>query len=376
MKPDFSATPGRRSWAKPVVLVKTGVLHAPAAVPDARHLQTPAVPGLKRRPARLALLALHLLAVPSGLAVPAFLGLRRLGQPASIVDALSIVFPWLVFPVAGSLAIGLVARTRRGALLPALAAGLLLNVYGPYYLPRPAVDVSGPTFTGMTYNVLYSARQVQPFLAQVAAHAPDVIAFQEFQPPKSLAITAALAERYPYQAVAGTFGLFSRFPLAGCELIYSADRDSDIVQRCHLEIQGRRLTIFNVHLRTPRVSMARLPGLKLPLVFGLAPARRDGDLETLFAASDRTPGAQLVLGDFNLTDQSPSYRHMRSRWGDAFRSAGWGLGFTFRSAGLPFPTWRIDYILHSADLAALDAHLGWFDGSDHRPVVARLGFIQ
>jgi len=43
---------------------------------------------------------------------------------------------------------------------------------------------------------------------------------------------------------------------------------------------------------------------------------------------------------------------------------------------VPFPTQRIDYIWHSAGLAAGTAEVGQAGGSDHLPVVARLSFVQ
>jgi len=36
--------------------------------------------------------------------------------------------------------------------------------------------------------------------------------------------------------------------------------------------------------------------------------------------------------------------------------------------------WRIDYVFHSPDLLAFSTAVGDYSGSDHRPVIARLGF--
>lgn len=60
----------------------------------------------------------------------------------------------------------------------------------------------------------------------------------------------------------------------------------------------------------------------------------------------------------------------------SFPSAGWGFGHTARMAHIPFPLLRIDYIWHTADLAARRAYVGPDVGSDHRPVIAELQLLR
>jgi endonuclease/exonuclease/phosphatase (EEP) superfamily protein YafD len=76
-----------------------------------------------------------------------------------------------------------------------------------------------------------------------------------------------------------------------------------------------------------------------------------------------------MVGDFNLTPWSPVF--------DAVLSAGQlndtGMGFGVRPTWYVFPTWagglKIDHILSSQNIAAVNYRVGPDVGSDHRAVI-------
>ena len=113
------------------------------------------------------------------------------------------------------------------------------------------------------------------------------------------------------------------------------------------------------------------------LAFVSAPAMAAGDAAAGLKAMKELN--LIVLGDLNLPDRSGAYRQLTTRLDDAHREAGWGLGYTFPQGlvwgrfWVPFPFLRTDYVLHSPDIRALDIQRGTPSGSDHLPVVARLG---
>jgi endonuclease/exonuclease/phosphatase (EEP) superfamily protein YafD len=81
------------------------------------------------------------------------------------------------------------------------------------------------------------------------------------------------------------------------------------------------------------------------------------------------------MGDMNLSDRQDQYGELDDHLEDAHYERGFGLGFTrtnYPQIGLPM--WRIDYIFHTDDMVSLKVNLGDFAGSDHRPVIAQLGF--
>ncbi len=96
------------------------------------------------------------------------------------------------------------------------------------------------------------------------------------------------------------------------------------------------------------------------------------------ARVEKVDGPVVLLGDFNLTDQTDQYRRITGSLRDAHRAAGWGFGHTFPAHGriyvlpIPVPLIRIDYVFYSPGLAAIETHLGENAGSDHRPVIATL----
>ena len=86
---------------------------------------------------------------------------------------------------------------------------------------------------------------------------------------------------------------------------------------------------------------------------------------------------RLLVRDFNMSDQSADYWRIASRHEDAYRSAGWGLGFTFSSL-LPHIGWtpalaRLDYVFYDESFETLEARV-WphSGGSDHLPVFVTL----
>ena len=91
-------------------------------------------------------------------------------------------------------------------------------------------------------------------------------------------------------------------------------------------------------------------------------------------------GPIILMGDFNLTDQTRHYSQITRTLTDVYREAGWGLGHTFPAGGfyprVPLPLIRIDYIFHSRELAGLEARTGDSVGSDHIPVIARLSLVK
>lgn len=326
------------------------------------------------QPARLGRAFVDGLALLTVLPVVAYAILRHTSRPPAAIQALGLVLPWMALPLVLALSLSLLAHARLGIYLTGVVLGAFLVGYGPRFLPRPAAQTAGPSFSVMTYNTLYTTRHADPVLKQIERFDPDIVALQEFYPPKNAAIAAELSRVYPYANWDRGYGLFSRFPLLDCAVERASWDVSGWVQRCRTEIAGRAATLYNVHLRPPYALETRLPLLNRRAVLGMDWSRRAGDLDVALKFIGQESGPQIVLGDFNMSDLEPPYAALRQRWGDAFREVGRGLGFTFHRAELPFPLWRIDYVFHTSDLAAQSARLGWFSESDHRPVIARLGF--
>ena len=312
-----------------------------------------------------------------GLTLTAYLLARlTVGERWDSVAYANNFVPWWALGGAILGGIGLLARWRwllAALQLPGIATFLLAS--GPMLLPRdsPALP-DGLALTVATYNVKGSVSDPQRVTAVIARLDADVIALQELGPDQAESLAAALADGYPYQALYPLLpvhgvGILSHYPIRDEEVIRPFP-DSMLTLRATLDVDGTAITVYVAHPPPPR-------HILLPVTYDHS--RRDAEVTILrerYLA--RETGPLIVVGDFNMSDQSDAYRQLDALLDDSFREAGRGLGFTFPdqlwSRQRLFPLLlRIDYIWHNAHFAARHAHVGDDSGtSDHRPVVAEL----
>jgi endonuclease/exonuclease/phosphatase family metal-dependent hydrolase len=79
----------------------------------------------------------------------------------------------------------------------------------------------------------------------------------------------------------------------------------------------------------------------------------------------KSPYKVIVCGDFNDTPVSYTYQKVRGNLADAFMESGEGIGNTYQGS---FPSFRIDYILHSRELKSYNYQTKHIVLSDHYPV--------
>jgi endonuclease/exonuclease/phosphatase family metal-dependent hydrolase len=75
----------------------------------------------------------------------------------------------------------------------------------------------------------------------------------------------------------------------------------------------------------------------------------------------------VLVGDLNAVPSAAEIKTLTARWKDTWTEVGVGLGYT---SAVPFPTRRIDYVLHSTALKATAASVPSSLASDHLPVSA------
>ena len=350
---------------------RTHAQGAPPALLD--HPPASSPPGFLKR---LAIAGVNLLApLHAGLIITYF-ALRWLGGgDLWFVDALGYVLPWLFVPLVVLLPAVLLRRSRLLLVLVAVPTALFLFTYGHLYLPRWPVRAAGPTFTVMTHNVLYLNSDADGVAAAIEAHAPDFFGLRELEPPMAEALASQFADRYPYYKLEPGCGFFSRYPILQYEAFRLSRGEGSWVQHCVVDIDGYQVNVLSVHPRSPPLLGFHPFGLPLGIPTGFANQGRDADVRDLLSRLEQVDRPLVVIGDFNLTDQQSLYAPLTRHLRDAHRESGWGTGFTFtRFPRFGIPTWRIDYVFHSADLVALSTAVGDCGGSDHRPVIARLVF--
>lgn len=310
-----------------------------------------------------------------------FLLLRGLVGESWSVIALFNSFAHLLF-IPALLLMPLALLLRRRLLIAILLPVLLLFVldYGVTFTSRPA-HAADNELRLLTYNLKAQTHNLDPALSVIRDIDADVVALQEVSTEMAARIKSDLIEMYPYQALHPQTGnpipgqaVLSRWPLLADTYwrVYLA------AQRVTLDIDGQPVTVYNAHPMQPMQ----------PDGFSM----RGQDIDDILERADAETVPLLLVGDFNMSDQSDDYRRVAADYHDSYRAAGWGLGFTF-PADLPFlgagaaqppglvrhfpALVRLDYVFHDAYFETLTAEV-WPErgGSDHLPVVATLALVE
>lgn len=257
--------------------------------------------------------------------------------------------------------------------------GIGLIALGPAiwsFVPNPqragsaASDGAAPTLRVMSFNVNADNRDPVPVDAAVAAADPDVVAIQEFTDFHRQFLRPTLEKRYPHVHVSNVnagVGVYSKTPLRISEAPQFADLDGVSRTRCEIDLDGRPLALYVVHLRRPtsletfrqsRVELARLMA---------------------YVKGDRLP--VLVAGDFNFTRLTPNATVMSAhglRSAHAISGAS-GAAVTRR---IDAPVLRhvlgfdIDHVFVGRDFTSSHFAVGSGIGSDHLPIIVDIRWKQ
>lgn len=301
-------------------------------------------------------------------------------DPATSVPYL--LLSWAAFmlrtflvPIGFVAALILIVALRNRRTILSLALGMLLiPTIAPelrHILPRAAPPVlRGETLTLMTVNLWEYNPRPDAMAASILAADADVVLIQEFTPAWQRVLFETLADRYPHRAWTqrcDAFGMaiFSKRPFVEPVRSDFTPGSHDIPQmRAVVEINGRRVVIYNVHLAPPR-----------QLSFFATQNRQFAALRTLFSQEH---GPLVVAGDWNFGDLSDHVFRIKS---DGFSDA-WAQAGNWRGATWPGDcNWfralagvRIDHVFLKGGPACDAARTLDACGSDHLPTIVRIGF--
>jgi endonuclease/exonuclease/phosphatase (EEP) superfamily protein YafD len=262
-----------------------------------------------------------------------------------------------------------ILRRRRLLLvtLPVLIFALGPDVWN--YVPGQRAAVDGEAITVLTANLLYANRDTAPLVAEVRAADADVVLLQEYTPAWQAAVRPALAAKYPYvqdltREDAFGWAIYSKYPFdAPVNANLTLGNWGTPQMRAVLQINGRPVAFYNVHLLPPRT---------LPYMTGQR--EEFADLLDVLRA-ERLP--IVLCGDFNFTNRSPFAAEL-ARLGlrDVHQISGWGRGATWPVTRFfrALPGIRLDHIYISHELTSPACDVGFGHGSDHRPVTGTIGF--
>ncbi|MFS8204099.1 endonuclease/exonuclease/phosphatase family protein [Streptomyces sp. CWNU-52B] len=266
---------------------------------------------------------------------------------------LETFLPWLGLAVPLLSVLAVLRRSVTALVVVLLPAAVWAQLFGG----RLLADDRGPhDLTAVQHNVSDVNTDPTGTARALIEGAPDLVALEEVTPSALPAYEKALGPDYPYHAVEGTVGLWSRHPLSAVRPVDI--RPAGIGAGWN---RGMRSTV-----RTPRgdiaVYVAHLPSIRLGPA-GLGSGRRDESAELLGAAlaAERLDPV-ILLGDFNGSVDDRGLDPVLSR----MDSTGGSRGFAF-SWPASFPVSRIDHVMaRSATVTGVRTLPA--TGSDHLPV--------
>lgn len=265
---------------------------------------------------------------------------------------------------------------------------------------QPAADTEMPVQV-MSYNCrsfhdMHQGNAVIPpaeMAAFLASYQPDVLCLQEF-PTGSKHTAAYIAEisrqtgmAHHYLLSGGCLMLFSRYPIRDRGGHYFDNRSNGYLF-ADVQVATQSLRIFNLHLQTNAVTHLteevakegnfREKGTWLNVQGILGRYQRAATMRvqqaTEIAEKARNSPVPVVLcGDFNDVPLSRTYHILEGDLQDGFRAGARGLATTFAGS---VPALRIDYIFTHPTLRVLDYRVSRAGGSDHYPVLSRLGVTR
>ncbi|HVF11145.1 MAG TPA: endonuclease/exonuclease/phosphatase family protein, partial [Abditibacteriaceae bacterium] len=227
----------------------------------------------------------------------------------------------------------------------------------------------------MTYNIRYGSRGASRIVQIMNETQPDIVCLQETRPelpgPDPVPQMKYLLPDW-HLARDGEVTTFSRYPIVAHRSHKMPSRTGRVVLETQIALEGRRLSVFNVHMSTAAVptggpTSARRSRFGMPIYTSATAAIRRRQTAILLGVTSQATSPQIVMGDFNNPPRGLIYRALKGRFQDAFRAAGWGWGYTFRS---DLPLMRIDYIFLGPGVHAVRSFVPRVTASDHRPVVA------
>lgn len=324
---------------------------------------------------------------PEDFTLPAFFGLA---YPYLLLFNIILVLIWAV-------------NLRLEALISAIIIVVGLNHLSNYIKFRKPGNNKEGTFKVMSYNLRmfnYFEKPENPdsekkILKFISVQQPLIICLQELfvngSPDQTdMEIKEALGEKYNShikligKGKSRFYGIatYTKYPITGKgEILHPFSSSLSIYT--DILIQEDTFRVFNNQLQSFRLKrMERsfleeltatednqavddLKNISSNLKKGFV--RRALQAQVVKDYINKSPYPVIVVGDFNDTPVSYSYRKIRKGLNDAFVRSGYGAGFTYKGN---YPPNRIDYILYDNNLISTNFDIIKVKYSDHYPIIA------
>jgi vancomycin resistance protein VanJ len=292
--------------------------------------------------------------------------------------------PWILLPIfLLPILAFFIIKKRWFAIVSSVACIWLVGwLHVTYFSPQPANISDSPLSVKVfSANFGWHTKSPQALVDLIKSEKPDLICLQEINEDDTEAVFSKLAALYPHHRGRGYHVMLSRYPIRSFQGLHLGG-GNEPQERAIIEMNGQDVVLYNISNTPPWIRQQKiLPFLTIP-VYDYP--ERPAQIKDLVRRLQKETLPVIAAGDFNLTEQSQDYHNLRAVMRDAFRTAGWGLGFTWPhgwalnllnqklNGELNFPLVRLDYVWYSQHWGAKSAKVLPAIGSEHLPVGAEL----
>lgn len=322
---------------------------------------------------------------PNTFVIPSLLGLA---YPYVLITNIILLLYWVV-------------RWKKMAWFPLAVILLGIPTFMTYYGTNSNNDEKkGQDISILSYNIRYFdiykwsnqdniQERLYDYLNQFKG---DVICLQEFSNNDNVLNRQTVIKKlstYKYNYIDKDMAIFSRIPILGSGKIKFDKGHTSSCIYTDVSIAGKTVRLYSVHLESYKMgprerqfmkelaegSGKDFPGGVKSIISRLVNANKNRakQAEQISAHLQDSPHPVILCGDFNDTPLSYTYRKIKGDLKDGFIEKGRGLGNTYIGE---FPSFRIDYILHSPTFETISYSRGSMNLSDHYPVMVKLKSIR
>jgi endonuclease/exonuclease/phosphatase (EEP) superfamily protein YafD len=272
-------------------------------------------------------------------------------RPQYLVTALSLLILFLWY------------GAKRWAALSLLAFIINAAEVLPIYHPngRVGLDHTKHELTLLLSNVLRTNSDYSILIELVDTTQPDLLIVLEND---ALWVDGlrSLARQYPYQSLMprdDNFGiaLYSRLPFDAVDVIELGGNGLPSIAT-KIRLSNRELSVLATHL--------------LPPIGERNFSHRNKQLTAIASYMRDISGPRVVIGDLNVSPWSPYFKTLLEDSGLVNARQGHGLLASWPTF-LPFMMIPIDHCLVSPDISVIDIDSSARVGSDHLPILVKLG---
>lgn len=318
---------------------------------------------------------------PNFLVIPSLSGLA---YPYLLVGNILLLLYWT-------------ARWKRMALVVLAVIGAGIPFFTSYYgTHSPKQETPSYDLSVLSYNVRFfdkygwskDKHTYNKLIDYLNRSRSDLICLQEFPTGNSGIQPETIVKQlsaYRYCCLQKDLAIFSRFPITEKGEISFGKSATGSAIYCDIRKASHTFRIYNIHLESYRLGRKERKfvqeitagttdnlstGVK-NILSRLIAANKIRARQALRVQQHLTASSYpaILCGDFNDTPLSYTYHTIGKQLTDSFLEKGHGLGNTYIGE---FPSFRIDYIFHSADFITISYTRHNINLSDHYPISCKL----